>query len=186
MQLTLLKGYPDSIGKRFAWAGYGSGPLAYNPLTGDPIAFPRYNNYIDAIQTATSASGNYQAQAVPLAVGNRPTFALFYVYSGAQGVNSLAIATPGSGQTNGTFQVPAAGGGGQGAVAQVVIAGGAITAATLVSAGKGYTSAPTFTVAEGGTPGTLTATAAPASGGVPNGTNLSGESFQLSGFGGVY
>jgi hypothetical protein len=40
MQLTLLHGYPDLIGKRFAFVGYGTGPASYSRTTGDAIALP--------------------------------------------------------------------------------------------------------------------------------------------------
>jgi hypothetical protein len=186
MTLTYLHGYPDRIGKRFAWAGYGAGPAVYNSALGDPITLPGFQNYIDTVNSALSVSGNYLVSAVPSVAGARANWSLFWTYSGAQGVNSLAISAAGTGQTNGTYLINATGGGGSGAQAQVVIAGGAVTGATIVKAGRGYTSAPTFTVAAGGTPGTLTATAAPASGSVPNGTNLSGESVQLGGLGGTY
>jgi hypothetical protein len=67
------------------------------------------------------------------------------------------IVTAGSGQTPGTYQIAGTGGGGTGAVLQVVVsAAGTITAQpTVVAAGSGYTSTPTFTVAAGGTPGTV-------------------------------
>lgn len=73
-------------------------------------------------------------------------------------VNGVKVATAGSGQTNGTFVINGSGGGGTGAQVRITIAGGVIVDKTIVNAGINYTSAPTFTVAEGGTPGTLTAT----------------------------
>jgi hypothetical protein len=76
-------------------------------------------------------------------------------------VTSVGIATPGSGQTDGTYNINASSGGGSGAVAQIVILGGIITSAVVTFPGSGYTSAPTFTVSHGGTPGTLTAAVGP-------------------------
>lgn len=75
-------------------------------------------------------------------------------------VKSAVILTVGSGQTAGTYQIAAnAGiGGGSGAVLGIVVgSGGTITNVYVVSAGFGYSSVPTFTVAAGGTPGTIAA-----------------------------
>lgn len=185
MQLTFLQGYPDYVGKRFNFAGYGTGPASYDP-TGDPIALPRYNNYIDVVFPAQSISGAYSITAVPSGYGSRQTWKLFW--SGVAGaVASLAIAGAGSGQTPGTYLVTATGGGGSGAVASIVVAGGGTVTATptIVSAGEGYASAPTFTLAAGGTPATFTPTLTTA-GPVASGTDLSGQTVQLGGFGGVY
>lgn len=58
--------------------------------------------------------------------------------------------TAGSGYTNGTYRVNSDASGGQPAQAaqlQFTIAGGAITAAQVIRPGSGFTSAPTFTVA---------------------------------------
>ena len=75
----------------------------------------------------------------------------------SSGVTGVTIVTPGSGQTDGTYPITGSGGGGTGAVVTVVIAGGLITSASVTTPGTGYTSPPTFTVSEGGTPGTLQA-----------------------------
>ena len=74
------------------------------------------------------------------------------------GVQSVAISTPGSGQTDGIYTINAVGGSGSGAQIKVTISGGVITNVLIVSVGSGYTSIPTFTVSAGGTAGTLTAT----------------------------
>lgn len=58
--------------------------------------------------------------------------------------------TAGSGYTNGTYRVESDASGGQPAKAamiQFVIAGGALTSAKVIRPGSGFTSAPTFTVA---------------------------------------
>jgi len=78
-----------------------------------------------------------------------------------QEVVSVGVATPGVGQTDGTYTIPSSGGGGTGATVQIVIAGGIITTATVLTNGLGYTSTPTFPVSEGGTPGTLAAAIGP-------------------------
>ena len=70
---------------------------------------------------------------------------------------AVQIATAGTGQTNGTYVISSTGGGGTGAQVTVVVAGGLVTSATVTAQGQNYTSAPTFTVAAGGTPGTLSA-----------------------------
>jgi hypothetical protein len=86
-----------------------------------------------------------------------------FTYAGstpnAQGVTGVTIVTPGSGQTPGTYNINGVGGGGIGAIVQIVISsGGIITTASVTNAGSGYTSTPTFPVTFGGTPGTLLAT----------------------------
>ena len=88
-----------------------------------------------------------------------------------QGVIAVAVATPGSGQTPGAKQSVATGGGGTGAIAWYFVDAayqphpGEIDAGSLspylVANGEGYTSAPTFPVTSGGTPGTLSATLGP-------------------------
>jgi hypothetical protein len=70
MQITFLHGYPDYIGKRFAYVGYGSGPASY-VTGGDPITLPRYDNYIDLPYVAVSQSGTYWLVPIPSAVGAR-------------------------------------------------------------------------------------------------------------------
>ncbi len=76
-------------------------------------------------------------------------------------VNGVGITDPGSGQTNGTYVIASTGGGGTGAQVKIIIQGGVITQAYVVAGGSGYTSSPTFTVAAGGTPGSLAASVAP-------------------------
>ena len=97
----------------------------------------------------------------------------------SQQVSAISILTAGTGQTNGTYNINGVGGGGTGAIVQIVIAGGVITTATVTAGGSDYTSSPTFTVAEGGTPGTLAATISPV---YPLGSNVewvSGDTFNL-------
>lgn len=79
-----------------------------------------------------------------------------YVAPGAS-VLGVLILTAGSGQTPGYYEIAGSGGGGTGAVIGVVVAaGGTVTAPpTVVVAGQNYTSAPTFTLAAGGTPATF-------------------------------
>ena len=94
-------------------------------------------------------------------------------------VSAIGIVSPGSGQTDGTYNINAVGGGGTGAIVQIVISGGVITTATVSVHGSGYTSAPTFPVSEGGTPGVLAASISPI---LPLGPNIewvSGDIFNV-------
>lgn len=81
MQLNLLKGYPDYIGRRFAWAGWGTGPASYVQSSGggDPIALPEFQNYIDTVFPAVSVSGNYRVDPIPSAGGARSTWQLRWI-----------------------------------------------------------------------------------------------------------
>jgi hypothetical protein len=85
MQLTMLAGYPDRVGKRFTWAGFGKGPASY-ATGGDPIALPGFGQYIDAISAGVSVSGTYFVMGVPSVGGPRPTWRLmwFLTSTGAQ------------------------------------------------------------------------------------------------------
>lgn len=76
MNLTLLKGYPDFVGKRATFAGYGNGPSSY-VTGGDPLVLPLYNYYTDAVFSPVySVSGNYQVMPIPAAVGPRQAWKL--------------------------------------------------------------------------------------------------------------
>ena len=96
MQLTLLKGYPDLIGRRQAICGYGTGPAVYNATTGDPITIPGYERYIDAIFGGVlDTTGTIIAHAKPSGSGARQTWALFYstYSSGAALANNSTAAS---------------------------------------------------------------------------------------------
>lgn len=114
-----------------------------NPATG--LLFEGRYRYVQVDSSATAA--------------NVKTGTIGYLRAGGSSgsVKTVVIATAGSGQTNGTYQITGVGGGGTGAVVQVVIAGGVITNASVITGGYGYVGVPTFTVAHGGTPGTLAA-----------------------------
>jgi hypothetical protein len=89
-----------------------------------------------------------------------------------QVLNPPVAFAPGAAYVNGTYRVPSNASGGQPAGAgeiEIVVAAGAITSARIVRPGSGFTSAPTFTVANavnvngtgvpiGGGGGTLTVT----------------------------
>jgi hypothetical protein len=185
MQITLLHGYPDYVGKRFIFAGYGSGPASYL-ASGDPVALSRYGNYIDLLYSGISVSGIYSLRPLPSFAGARASWVYLWAYvPGA--ISALAITTAGSGQTPGTYIVNATGGGGAGAQASITVAAGGTVTATpvILNGGTGYATAPTFTLAAGGTPATFTATVATA-GPVPATTNLSAQTVMVGGYGGVY
>lgn len=65
MQLTGLKGYPDFVGKRATFVGFGSGPASYSATTGDVVTLPMPNWYIDALDCGgtLSVSGNFFVRA---------------------------------------------------------------------------------------------------------------------------
>lgn len=94
-------------------------------------------------------------------------------------VSNISIIDPGSGQTNGTYTIPSSGGGGTGATVQIVIAGGIITTASVLTGGTGYTSAPTFPVSHGGTPGVLAASISPIIPLGANVTSVTGDPFNV-------
>lgn len=78
MQVTLLKGYPDYIGKRFAWCGFGNGPSSY-VTGGDTITLPGFENYIDVIFAGGFAvSKTYYVDAVQSGTGPRQTWKLVW------------------------------------------------------------------------------------------------------------
>ena len=105
---------------------------------------------------------NYAPDGVAISTGGNLTMignTFGFPGQTASFVTSVVLATPGSGQTPGTYQVSASGGGGTGAQIGVVVgAGGTVTTTILNNQGSGYTSAPTFTLSAGGTPATFTAT----------------------------
>ena len=96
-----------------------------------------------------------------------------------QEVTGVNIQSAGSLQTDGTYNIAGTGGGGTGAEVQIVITGGIITSAIVTAPGSNYTSSPTFTVAEGGTPGVLAAVIGPVLPLAPNVTSTTGDVFNL-------
>lgn len=148
-----------------------SSPTALtDQYTGQPYTGGQINvgDYTD-LDNETAASLSYTTNGTLFAgryryvqVDSSATAA--YVKTGTIGylrkgtsVSSVQITGAGSGQTNGTYSIAGVGGGGVGALVSVTIAGGLVTVATVVQGGYGYATEPTFTIAEGGTPGTLQA-----------------------------
>jgi hypothetical protein len=79
MQLTPLPGYPDLIGRRQVYVGYGAGPASYSQTTGDVLIVPGYEKYIDCIlEAAQDPTGTYYAVGRPNAVGFRATWSLHW------------------------------------------------------------------------------------------------------------
>ena len=96
MQLTLLKGYTDLIGRRQAFCGYGSGPASYSQTTGDPLSLTAYERYFDIVNdTPQDPTGTYYAVARPSAVGARATWSLhwFVVSTGAEVANTTNLSS---------------------------------------------------------------------------------------------
>lgn len=187
---TAVKGYVDVWGKHGVWIGDHTGPVSYTTggtTSREPRAYG-LRSFDIYLPMGFTVSGNYQvfSQSTSAGGNNNSTVKLRWFYAPTlTGVSDIAIATAGTGQTNGTYVIAATGGGGSGATAQITIAGGAVTQAAILNPGTGYTSAPTFTVAEGGTPGTLTATIGQVSGTeVVAGSNLSGETIRALVIGG--
>jgi len=86
MQVTLLKGYPDRVGKRFVWAGFGTGPSSY-ATGGDSVDLGLFQNYIDSIDSSgiLTVSGTYIVRAIPSLGGPRATWKLkWYAASSPQ------------------------------------------------------------------------------------------------------
>jgi len=96
MQLTLLKGYPDLVGRRQIFCGYGTGPNSYSQTTGDVLSIPGYERYIDIVlEAAQDPTGTYFAVARPSAVGARAVWSLhWFLCSNASEVgNGVNLAT---------------------------------------------------------------------------------------------
>jgi hypothetical protein len=105
-------------------------------------------------------SGRYRYVQVDsgATAANVKTGTVGFIRAGSS-VKTAVVLTQGSGQTVGTYQVaaPAGSGGGSGAVIQVIVTSAAAITVSVVNGGFGYVSAPTFTLATGGTVGTVVA-----------------------------
>lgn len=141
-----------------------------------PNSSPSFTDTLSDLTIATNPILSY-SNYEPFPSIDLPRSGICTVGAVNQQVSNISIATPGTGQTDGTYNIPSSGGGGTGAVVRVIILGGIITTATLTANGSGYTSAPSFVVAEGGTPGTLVASISPVLPLNANVTYLSGDAF---------
>lgn len=79
MELTLLSGYPDFVGRRQLWCGYGHGPEDYDRDDKDPIHVPPFSFFIDAVIPALSSSGNFIVYGFAEGVGARQEWKLKWV-----------------------------------------------------------------------------------------------------------
>lgn len=143
-----------------------------------PNASPSFSDTLSDLSIASNPILSY-ANYEPFPSIDLPRSGTCTVTAVNEAVLDVAITSPGSGQTDGTYNINGTGGGGTGAVVQIVIAGGIITTATVTAPGSHYTSTPTFTVAEGGTPGVLSATIDPVLPLTPNITWTSGDLFNV-------
>jgi hypothetical protein len=105
-------------------------------------------------------SGRYRYVQVDsgATAANVKTGTVGFIRSGSS-VKSVVVLTQGSGQTVGTYTINAVvgSGGGSGAIIQVIVTAAAAITVSVVNGGQGYVSPPTFTLATGGTPGTVVA-----------------------------
>ena len=138
----------------FPYAGGGLNQGDYFDLTNDealgasnPATGILYNGRYRYVQVDSGATA-----------ANVKTGTVGYIRSGST-VKSVVVLTQGSGQTVGTYQVAATvgSGGGSGAIIQVIVTSATAISVSVVNGGFGYVSAPTFTLATGGTPGTVAA-----------------------------
>jgi hypothetical protein len=143
-QTDNMTGYP--------YEGGGLNLGDYFDLTNDEAATASYTT------NGLLYSGRYRYVQVDsgATAANVKTGTVGYMRLGST-VKSVVVLTQGSGQTVGTYQIASTGGGGTGAIIQVVVASATSITASVVSGGYGYTSVPTFTLATGGTPGTVVA-----------------------------
>ncbi|HEV8432004.1 MAG TPA: C25 family cysteine peptidase, partial [Thermoanaerobaculia bacterium] len=115
---------------------------------------------INAPNACANSTGNVASTV------NRPNATYFWsinngavITNSATGtVNSITLATPGSGYTTGAT-VAITGGGGSNATATATVVGGVVTAITINNPGSGYTSTPTVTISPVGAGSGATAAA---------------------------
>lgn len=95
MQVTLLHGYPDLVGRRRIYCGFGVGPTSYVQYVSSPVAggdvltgLP-FQTYIDSLQPAFSTDGTIFAMPIPNGTGPRQTWRYRYF--------NVSASTPGIG-----------------------------------------------------------------------------------------
>jgi hypothetical protein len=96
--LKLQDGYPDLIGRRFAFCAPGyTGPVSYpntGTTIGDPLSLPALNNYIDSCSGHITTDGTYIVFCQPLGIGPRSKWVARWFAFTSSGVGAEA--------TNGT------------------------------------------------------------------------------------
>lgn len=91
MQLQLLHGYPDYMGKRYAFVGFGNGPKSY-ATGGDPVTLPGFQQYIDLLMSGGfSVSKTYYVDAVQAAVGPRQVWRLIWTVAATDAEVAAAV-----------------------------------------------------------------------------------------------
>lgn len=93
MELTLLKGYPDRVGRRFIFSGNATGPTSYSTTTGDVVTGLPYNNVVDVIFPSMTVSRTYEVRFYPSALGARVTWAArwYTISTGAEVANGTDL-----------------------------------------------------------------------------------------------
>jgi hypothetical protein len=167
----------------------GTGPASYSINGGDILYNPGAGDYIEFPMETITQSGTYELLPIPTSAGylragapspSQSGWRWLWVYSGRQGVLTVVQNAAGVGMTPGTVVPIVFAGTGTGAAGTFTVLTATTGTINVTNTGTGYTGTPTATVSgTGGTPPTLTVTAAPASGPVPNGTNLSAEVVQF-------
>jgi hypothetical protein len=89
MKFEYFPGYPDFIGKRFAFVCKATGPKSYS-TSGHKVYLPGFQHYIDSIPLyAQSISGTYYAKITPSIAGPRAVWtAHWYAVSGGAEVSA--------------------------------------------------------------------------------------------------
>ena len=150
---TSASGQPDNMTGQ-PYYGDGLYPGVYFDLTNQE-ALDSSN-----LSTGILYGGRYRYVQVDsgATAANVTTGTVGFIRSGSS-VKSVVVLTQGSGQTVGTYNVAAniGSGGGSGALIQVVVTASNAISVTVLNGGQGYVSAPTFTLATGGTVGTVVA-----------------------------
>lgn len=182
-QDIIIPGYETSIGNKLLAAVDHYGPTSYVLGTGQAYPATSINrggfDWVDAADFTFDGAFQVNVQYPAAAIGNgTPSVNLRYYY--VAGTVNGVTGSGGTGMTPGTYALAFSGGGGSGAAGTITVLTATTFTIALTNAGVGYTSAPTVTAATGGTPPTLTATVATASGTeVANGSNLSTKAIRL-------
>jgi len=88
--LQYMKGYPDNVGKRFAFVVEGTGPSSYDSTNKDILTLPGFQHYPDNFQGyAKTVSGTYYLVISPSLAGRRATWkAVWYSVGGVTEVSN--------------------------------------------------------------------------------------------------